>query len=239
MAGNPLQKSDLSFYRLVLFDVDHTLLDFDKAEQEGIHRLWKHGFQSHASFEVFFRTYRQINSEIWNAVETNKLKPQQVKEARAKQVLQAFDLDTSDWESGADAFLSGLADVAIWLPGAERAFHAIRCYCDVGIITNGLVEVQFPRIAKIGIRPFLKTYQISQECGVSKPNPRIFQFALKETGHKPNQTLYIGDSVTSDLQGAANAEIDFCWFNPSQKPLPQGYPQPKFELHNWASILEN
>ena len=234
-----LQNSDLQSYNLVLFDVDHTLLDFDKAEAEGIHRLWQHSFQNVAPFEEFASTYRQINTEIWKAVETNELKPEQVKEVRAKGVLRAFDLPDSDWISGADAFFSGLADVAIWLPSAEKTFCEIRKCCDVGLITNGLVEVQYPRIAKIGIRSYLKTYKISQECGVSKPDPRIFQAALKEAGYSAEETLYIGDSVTSDLQGSANAGIDFCWYNPEHRSLPGGYKQPKFELHDWASILEN
>lgn len=231
------KKSHLQSYRLALFDVDHTLLDFDKSEAEGIHRLWQHSFQRIASFETFASTYRKINREIWRAVETNELKPEQVKEVRAKQMLRAFDLPQSNWISGANAFFSGLADVAVWLPGAEKAFHEIRKCCDIGLITNGLVEVQYPRIEKIGIRPFLKTCKISQECGVSKPDPRIFQSAIEETGYSAEETLYIGDSVTSDLKGAANAGIDFCWYNSGRITLPREVQPPRFELQNWNAFL--
>ena len=57
---------------------------------------------------------------------------------------------------------------------------------------------------------------ISQEAGVSKPDPAIFTLALE--GLDPSEVLMIGDGIGSDVKGANNAGVDICWFNPKGKP---------------------
>ena len=226
----------LESYTLALFDVDNTLLDFDQSEEEGISKLWEHNFLEVTSHQTFREQYHEINTQIWTEVETGTLLPKEVKEVRAKRVLNHFELPIKDWERGANIFLQGLASIAAWLPGAESAFHRIRKTHKVGLITNGLVAVQYPRTEKIDIRRHLSTYQISQEVGYTKPDPRIFDRALKETGISKEKTLYIGDSLSSDYQGALNAGIDFCWYNPKNQNLPSGYPSPKFSINSWLDF---
>ena len=226
----------LDRYELILFDVDQTLLDFAQAENEAIAELWRHSFSNVVSQSAFAEQYRRINVEIWKAVETGELLPSQVKETRAKRVLQHYDLHTENWEAGAEVFLTGLSKVAIWLPGAEASFHAIRTTHKVGLITNGLVQVQYPRIDAIGIRSYLATYMISQEVGFTKPDPRIFKLAFEEVGVDASKALYIGDSLSSDYQGALNANMDFCWFNPDNRPLPSTYREPSYILTDWHQL---
>lgn len=223
----------LDSYRLVLFDVDQTLLDFDQSENEGMRRLWRHSFQDCVQFQDFRQVYRELNQAVWKEVEQGTLLPENVKEVRAKRVLRHFYQELSQWKSGADVFLQGLSEVAAWLPGAETAFREISRSHKVGLVTNGLRDVQYPRIEKIGIRPLLATYQISEEVGFTKPDAKIFELALEETGCSARETLYVGDSISSDFQGAINAGIDFCWYNPKGQPLPFESPAPKFIFEDW------
>jgi len=231
---NPIR---LSNYQLVLFDVDNTLLDFDQSEIEGMRRLWEAYFKNTHDFDTFVGFYRVLNQKIWNEVEVGTIRPAEVKEIRAKRLLAELGMDTKDWEACGNLFLKGLASVATWMPGAETAFERISGKFHVGLITNGLREVQYPRIEKIGIRSKLITYQISEEVGFTKPDPGIFHLALKDTGFDPRVTIYIGDSLSSDFQGARNAGIDFCWYNPECIILPENEPRPKFTFQHWSQIL--
>ena len=67
---------------------------------------------------------------------------------------------------------------------------------------------------------------ISEEVGLSKPDPRIFEYAMDMLGHPRRDTvLMVGDSLSSDIRGGANAGIDTCWYNPhgatcSDDPVP-------------------
>ena len=66
---------------------------------------------------------------------------------------------------------------------------------------------------------------ISEEVGVAKPDPAYFDIVFERMGWPERaRTLVVGDSLSSDIQGAANYGIDACWFNPAQKPRPASMP---------------
>jgi FMN phosphatase YigB (HAD superfamily) len=77
---------------------------------------------------------------------------------------------------------------------------------------------------------------ISEQAGMSKPDPRIFKLASERLGVEASKTLMVGDSLTSDFRGALNAGMDFCWVNPAKKPLPEGWPTPKFIVERVAEL---
>jgi putative hydrolase of the HAD superfamily len=43
---------------------------------------------------------------------------------------------------------------------------------------------------------------ISEEVGFEKPDPKIFEVALKELGVKPGEAVYVGDTPETDVLGA-------------------------------------
>ena len=66
---------------------------------------------------------------------------------------------------------------------------------------------------------------ISDEVGVAKPDPRIFDIAFELMGNPPRDAvLMIGDGLSSDIRGAANYGIDACWFNPAAAAQPADLP---------------
>ena len=52
---------------------------------------------------------------------------------------------------------------------------------------------------------------ISEEVGINKPNPRLFEIALERNGVAAKDALMIGDSYSSDIEGAKAANIDQLW----------------------------
>ena len=85
------------------------------------------------------------------------------------------------------------------------------------IVTNGLKDVQNRRIKKSIIAKYFKSIVISEEVNVSKPDPKIFKYALNCANNIDNQEiLVIGDSLTSDIQGGINLGVDTCWYNPNK-----------------------
>lgn len=223
-------------YKLVLFDVDHTLLDFEASEENALDCCWKEFFQEAVEFEAFATAFRKINLVIWHEVEAGKLKPSRVSEERARRTLRHFGFRGGRAHELGKRFAEGLAAVAIWLPGAEEMFHLIASRYKVGLVTNGLTAVQHPRVDAIGIKPFLSTFQISEEVGIMKPRTGIFEKALAEADCHAGQTLMVGDSVSSDFQGAINAGIDFCWVRPDGASLPLGFPEPVFAVETMAEL---
>jgi putative hydrolase of the HAD superfamily len=64
-----------------------------------------------------------------------------------------------------------------------------------------------------GIEHYFKTVTNSEMAGVKKPNPIIFNFALKQAQANLKDALMIGDSWEADIEGAMNMGMDALFFN--------------------------
>jgi 2-haloacid dehalogenase len=86
------------------------------------------------------------------------------------------------------------------------------------LITNGLADVQYPRLQKSGLATYFDTIIVSDEIGVAKPDPAIFDHTFERLQRPSKETvLIIGDSLTSDMAGGRSYGIDTCWYNPNGK----------------------
>mgnify|MGYP001030615699 CR=1 FL=1 len=68
---------------------------------------------------------------------------------------------------------------------------------------------------KSDLTKYFKTIITSEDAGVKKPNPIIFEYALKKTKALANESIMIGDNWEADIMGAKDAGLDviFCNFN--------------------------
>lgn len=80
----------------------------------------------------------------------------------------------------------------------------------LGIISNfyGNLDAVFK---SINLDPFFEVLADSQRLGVSKPDPRIFQYALREMELKADQCLMVGDSISCDMTGARSVGMPHAW----------------------------
>ncbi|WOA59849.1 HAD family hydrolase [Bacillus mycoides] len=90
----------------------------------------------------------------------------------------------------------------------------IKRHFKVGIITNGSTQRQKAKIMNTSLNEYFDTIIISEEVGFSKPDKRIFELALKKLNVQPENTLFVGDDLEKDIAGCQNANIKGIWFNP-------------------------
>lgn len=81
----------------------------------------------------------------------------------------------------------------------------------IGIVTNGSVHRQNLKIDVLGIRKYMKTIIISDEIGLQKPDPRIFNVALKKLGLNAENVVFVGDNPELDIVGARGVGIKPVW----------------------------
>lgn len=80
----------------------------------------------------------------------------------------------------------------------------------IGVIANqalGTVE----RLQQHGILQFIDLVIASDEEGVAKPDPRIFQIALERSGCKPENAVMIGDRIDNDIVPAKRIGMKTVW----------------------------
>lgn len=107
------------------------------------------------------------------------------------------------------------AYLAHWRPvdGALELLEALHGQVLTGIVTNNVASEQRQKIAACGFGPLLDAVIISEEAGVTKPDPRIFRMALDQLGCQAGETVMIGDAWETDIAGALAAGIRPIWFN--------------------------
>lgn len=81
---------------------------------------------------------------------------------------------------------------------------------EMAVVSNtGFIEGKHMRMAleKLGILPFMRLQLFSNEVGMAKPDKKIFEAILTETGYSPDQILHIGDNKIADYDGARKAGL--------------------------------
>ncbi len=180
---------DTGAIRFVYFDLDDTILDHARAEKlalQDLHNQTPSVFDGR-SFDAVLSAYREINPIVWKLYSEGNLTKQQAKVGRFTQLLEKLDIESQASDVLlADAYLSCYADHWSLISGAIEGFLRIARSYPVGILTNGFSEVQR---AKLNQFPQLESVSsaviISEEVGVLKPDPVLFEHAAAAVGVPP------------------------------------------------------
>jgi len=220
---------DAKTIHFVYFDLDDTILDHSHAELHALQDLASDEQYPlfNYSFEHIHSLYREINPVVWRKYSAGEFTKQQAKVGRFSQLLQRLGADTAgedecDETSRLDGVSEALANEYLrcysnhWkvIDGAENAFHLVASSFKVGILTNGFSEVQrakmrqFPDLASTS-----EAVIISEEVGFLKPDRRLFDHAADIVGVSPENILYVGDSLHSDVGGGLNAGWKVAWYS--------------------------
>jgi len=81
------------------------------------------------------------------------------------------------------------------------------------VVTNGQADVQESRIRRTGLDQYVAGWVISEQAGVSKPNPRIFALAAQRVRMRLGGAWVVGDSPEADIGGAAAMGLPSVWLH--------------------------
>ena len=112
-----------------------------------------------------------------------------------------------------------------FLPGAERLLDAASHF-ESCLITNGELNKQWGKLRRMDVDSKLDHVLVSEDVGIRKPDPRIFERALELTGAQPSEAVMIGDSLQADIAGAASIGIGTIWINGHGRSLDEATHEP-------------
>lgn len=207
-------------YEYLLFDADNTLFDFDTAERNAHLQLCRDfGL---AFSEEGYRLYHQCNAQLWHEFDMGHCTKEFLLVERFRRYL-ALTGESADPEKLNIAHLKALGEGAILLPGALALCRRLAKDHKLYILTNAVASVQRERFARSPIAPLFQGVFISEEIGCGKPSRAYFDYVFRAVpGMTRDNALVVGDSLSSDIQGANNAGLPCCWFNPRGLPRPEG-----------------
>lgn len=128
-----------------------------------------------------------------------------------------------------------LSESHFFIDGAPRLLMMLSRKYSLYIASNGTTVVQNSRIASAGIARYFDGIFLSEELGADKPQIEFFERATNQIlGYVPEESIILGDSLTSDIQGGINAGMHTCWFNPHHRE--RGNVTPEFEIADLAEF---
>ena len=202
--------------RHVFFDLDHTLWDFETNSDKTFAYIFERNRVA-IDLESFTETYRPINRKYWKLFREDKVSKSDLRYSRFR---EAFDV--LEFEAGDDLIHTLSEEYIAYLSLNNQLFaHALevleylRKKYSLHIITNGFEEVQHRKLASSRLEPYFEHVVTSENVGVKKPDPRIFQYALEKAEARPTESIMIGDNYEADIQGALNVGMRaiMCEFN--------------------------
>lgn len=205
-------------YKYLLFDADNTLFDFDAAERAAFAGL--DGIYPGKFSLKFYSVYHRVNKMVWEELERGEISRDELKKERFRRYGHelGFSFTEDDIACISTEYPRGLSKGVELIDGAVEVLDALYGKYSIYIITNGLTDVQTARLNGSKIKKYVVHMYISEEIHFAKPDKRFFDAVLNDIGDTdPASYLVIGDSLTSDIDGAANASIDSCFISLSRK----------------------
>ena len=210
-------------YKLVLIDLDDTLFDYPKTEEAAFRNTFEElGFFAESElnnekkeeiYEKIKDRYKDVNLQLWKDLEKEAVDKDRLKVVRFEKIIEEFDLKYDPYEMS-ELYLKKLGEGIFPFEATEKLCEYLHSKYKVGIVTNGIKEVQHSRIENSEIAKYIDKLVISEEVGANKPDKKIFEYAMDYFGVLDKKSvMMVGDSLVADIKGGQNTGIDTCWVN--------------------------
>jgi len=224
------------YYKFLLFDLDHTLLDFDAGEDIALTQLLEE--EGVEDIQAYKDYYVPMNKLLWKDLELKKITKKELVNTRFAKLFAHFGIEKDG------AYLAGryqffLSKQGQTFPGVEDLLRKLISQgYELYAATNGITYIQTGRLKQSGISPYFKEIFISEQLHTQKPDAEFYEkIGARIPNFNKNHALMIGDSLSADIQGGNNAGIDTIWYNPHHLKN-KSLAQPTYEIDSYQALLE-
>ncbi|WP_226005695.1 HAD family hydrolase [Natrinema salinisoli] len=213
----------------VLFDLDGTLLRYERSPGEVLRAsLDRVGTDPLFSVEDYYDRFdefarrcdsmAELRSECFAALAAENGHDA----ALGRAVATAFDAERDQ------------SNVELY-PRAREVLETIHQQYAVGIVTNGARDAQRRKIDAVGLERWTDTIVIAGQDVPPKPAPEPFERALDALDAIPETAVHVGDSLESDVRGAADAGLHSVWVSGGDTDADG--PTPTYRIETIGTLL--
>jgi putative hydrolase of the HAD superfamily len=201
--------------KTVIFDIDNTLYSFDDANEIAFAKVLDYVEENlDISLERFVKLYEHFKATMPqnNSVCHNRIiRFQKILETQKLPLYpHALKMYNIYWDT--------LVDVAVPSSGAISTLEELKQRgIKIGIGTDMTARIQFVKLTKLGMLPYIDFIVASEEACAEKPDPKFFALCVEKAGCKADECIFVGDSIKKDAIGATNAGLNGIWYNPENK----------------------
>ena len=207
--------------KVILWDVDGTLLDFSAAEKAAIQKLFGAFGLGECTDEMVAR-YAAINDGYWKRLERGEITKAEVLVGRYREFFSELGIDPALAEPFNARYQLALGDTVVYRDDSLEVVKSLHGRVKQYVVSNGTVIAQTRKLERSRLGEWMDGVFLSEQLGAEKPNPLFFEKVFAALPDVPKgDMLIVGDSLTSDMKGGFAAGIPTCWYNPFRHPRPE------------------
>lgn len=223
--------------KVILWDIDGTLLDFEKAEKQAIRKCFEI-FQLGECTDEMIRRYSVINKGYWERLERKEITKPEVLVGRFQEFFKSEGIVTDCAEKFNEEYQLRLGDTICFCDDGYELVKGLKNRVKQYAVTNGTKVAQVKKLNKSGLIDLFDAVFISEDVGIEKPDVKFFEHVWDVIGqYEKDEVIIVGDSLTSDMQGGNNAGILCCWYNPKGLENTNGV-KLDYEIQSLQEILD-
>ena len=204
-------------FKVILWDIDGTVLNFKMAEKNAIKALFKE-FSIGVCTDEMIARYSKINDKYWKMLERKEISKEDVLRGRFVEFFESEGIDFSSVDEFNSLYQIRLGDTICFYDNAYELISELKGKIKQYAVTNGTKRAQSRKLKLSGLDELFDGVFISDEIGIDKPDVRFFDAVFAKIGDvKRDEIIIVGDSLTSDVKGANNVSIKCAWYNPENK----------------------
>lgn len=234
------KKGRILLIKLVLMDLDNTLLPFQSYWEEANKDVFHSShLTKNLDYHKFLSLFKRYDKELWNLHSQNVISLDELRQQRLIKTLNDFQMDITVEESQQyfQEFFQNLLDRIAPDFTLHHLLTSIKSHYELAILTNGKKSEQKEKIKRMGLDQIIKPTHIfiSEEIGYEKPDPKAFYYVLDKLNKNREEAIYVGDSWLNDIEGSVKAGLKAVWIHPSST-----LPDPSYhsKVYICPSILE-
>lgn len=223
-------------YKHLFFDLDDTFWDVRSNQEAAQRQLFAtFGMADHyPDFDTYYHTFREINEKLWTEYRDGIVGRETLRNQRFVRLLESAGIrDERLAMDLSDEYLRVSPTFNALMPHALETLEYLygKGY-SMSLITNGFNEVQFHKVEHGGMKKFFERITTSEFAGIGKPNPGIFEYAMRKAGVMPKECIMIGDDVYTDIHGSSTVGMPSVYVNF------RGIEHDQHPLHEVKGLLE-
>jgi len=221
--------------KAVFFDVDNTLYDFERVRRYGLGIAVQYLYERlpNTRGRVTVELLSRLRDQVADEPDNRDLPLTEIRTESFRRALAMCGYGDELAPELTRIYFEHRFRCARPYEGAQATLPRLRRRYVLGIISNGNTLLE-----AVGLEDCFDHRIFSEEVGVAKPDPRIFEIATNRVPCLPKEFVYVGDSIELDVMGAMNAGARTVWFNPRGQTYPDGLARPDVEISDLAELVE-
>ncbi|MEL6687487.1 MAG: HAD family hydrolase [Pseudomonadota bacterium] len=216
--------------RALLFDIDQTLIDFSKTLENALTSTATYMRETY-NIETDPLELQRTRDKVYQGRKDSQSSMLVIRRASFERVLQRHGITATHADDVLNAFCAIRFGKPHLMPDVISMLEQIPHHISIAAVTNGNSHPD-----QIGLGEFFDVVVKSEDFPFTKPDPRIFEAALRLLSiEEPSSTYHVGDSIKNDVAGAKAAGINSIWYNPKGEDSPLEI-KPDYEIRGLLEI---